>query len=172
MKDNALSIANYFVDLAKKDKEDVKPLRLMKLVYIAHGYMLAILDRSVLDVRFDRVEAWKYGPVIPSVYHSFKYFKNQAINAKAVVAVNETEFEEPVLNDEDAKKICEFVWNKYKHMDDMELVKLLHKKGTPWQMVYVEGENNEIPDVFTKTYYKILVDMILNVSKQKNEAAK
>ncbi len=171
MKDNALSIANYFVDLAKKDNIGIKPLRLMKLVYIAHGYMLAILDRSVLDERFDRVEAWKYGPVIPSVYHSFKHFKNHPIEDKTVVAVNETVFEEPVLNDEDAKKICEFVWSKYKHMDDMELVRLLHKKGTPWQMVYVEGENKEIPDAFTKTYYKILVYTILK-SKQKNEAEK
>lgn len=62
MKDSALSIANYFIDLAQSQSKEIKPLRLMKLVYIAHGFMLAMLNRSVLNPRFDRVEAWKYGP--------------------------------------------------------------------------------------------------------------
>ena len=168
MKDNALSIANYFVGLARKDKEEVKPLRLMKLVYIAHGYMLAILDKSVLDPRFDRAEAWKYGPVIPSVYHSFKYFKNQPITENAVVYdADRKNFEEPELQDEGAKKVCKFVWDKYKQMNDMELVDLLHKKGTPWETVYVEGKNKVIPDDYTKMYYKMLVNTLLRAAKAK-----
>ena len=82
MKDNALSMANYFIELAQKDGHEIRPLRLMKLVYIAHGFMLAMLDRSVLNPRFDRVEAWKYGPVIPSVYHSFKGYGASPITGK------------------------------------------------------------------------------------------
>ena len=46
MKDNALSVANYFIDLAKNDAMEIRPLRLIKLVYIAHGHMLAMLGRS------------------------------------------------------------------------------------------------------------------------------
>lgn len=77
MKDNALAVANYFVELAKKDNKALTQLGLMKRVYIAHGFSLAINHKSLLDPRFDRVEAWRYGPVIPSVYHSSSIRQNR-----------------------------------------------------------------------------------------------
>ena len=64
MKDNALSVANYFIELANKDHKDIKLLGLIKRVYIAHGFSLAIFHKPLLDNRFDKVEAWKYGPVM------------------------------------------------------------------------------------------------------------
>lgn len=44
MENYALAIANYFIELAHKESKDIRPLKLMKLVYIAHGYILAMLD--------------------------------------------------------------------------------------------------------------------------------
>ena len=160
MKDDALSIANYFIDKANSEGGEIKPLRLMKLVYIAHGFMLALVDRSVFNPRFDVVEAWKFGPVIPSVYHTFKRFKDHPITEKAVVFMGkdgEITFEEPVLKDEEAKLICDFVWKRYRNFNDNELVSLTHERNTPWAMVYQEGKNNIIPDEFTRLYYKGLV---------------
>ena len=78
MKANALSVANYFIDLAQKDNKLIHLLGLVKRVYIAHGLALAYRHKGLLDPRFDKVEAWKYGPVIPSVYHSFKQNKSNA----------------------------------------------------------------------------------------------
>lgn len=49
----------------------------------------------------------------------------------------------------------------------MELVDLLHKKGTPWETVYVEGKNKVIPDDYTKMYYKMLVNTLLRAAKAK-----
>lgn len=169
MKDNALSVANYFIDLAQNDNVEIRPLRLMKLVYIAHGHMLAMLGRSVLDSRFDKVEAWKYGPVVPSVYHSFKHFRNNPITDKTVLLVcddnNTIDFKEPQLEDEDAKKICEYVWQRYKTYTDCDLVTLLHRKGSPWETVYVKGCNKPIPDEYTRVYYRRLVDTLLAAAK-------
>lgn len=169
MKDNALSIANYFIELARKDNMEIKPLRLMKLVYIAHGHMLAMMDRSVLDPRFDKVEAWKYGPVVPSVYHSFKHFKDQPITEKTVLLAGEengsANFVEPMLQDEEAKMICKYVWNRYKNYSDSELVTLLHRKGSPWETVYRAGENVPIPDEYTRVYYRQLVDRLLIIAR-------
>ena len=53
MKDNALSVANYLIDLAKKENKNLTQLGLMKRVYIAHGFSLAINKESLLDNRFD-----------------------------------------------------------------------------------------------------------------------
>ena len=85
MRINALSVANYFIELAQRDEVSITQLGLMKRVYIAHGFSLALLNFSLLDSRFDDVEAWKYGPVIPSVYHSFKCYRNGPITDKTII---------------------------------------------------------------------------------------
>jgi len=168
MKNNALSIANYFVELAEKENSGIRPLKLMKLVYIAHGYILAILDKSALDPRFDKVEAWKFGPVIPSVYHSFKIYGNENIRKKTSIFKEDFHendsplIETPELNGDDEKEICKFVWKNYGDFSGSDLVTMLHKDGTPWSMFYKIGQNVEIPDYATQRYYRRMVELIKN----------
>lgn len=162
MKDNALSVANYFVELAKNTGKKMTQLGLMKRVYIAHGFSLAILHKSLLDPRFDRVEAWKYGPVIPSVYHSFKQYRSNPITEQTVIMEWDEKtmlpnFVTPKLKDSNAKKIVEMVWQRYLNKSDSEMVSLTHKKGTPWELCYIEGENQAIPDELTEVYYRSIV---------------
>lgn len=161
MRTNALSVANYFVDLSLKGNKKLRPLKLMKLVYIAYGYALALLGKSILDGRFDTVEAWKLGPVIPCVYHSFKIYGKDPIKKKTVIFEEENGelvTRTPELNDNDVKKICDFVWRHYGlKYNDSKLVELLHGIGTPWGQVYEEGRNITIPELYTKLYYTELV---------------
>lgn len=164
MKDNALSVANYFIGLASADGEKIRPLKLMKLVYIAYGYALALLDRCIIDYRFDRVEAWKFGPVIPSVYHSFKIYGSGFVEKETTLFVTGEDglgIVTPELQDPQAQTICRYVWNRYgKGYSDSELVSILHGKGTPWGKVYEEGKNNPIPEFYTKMYYKGLIQRL------------
>ena len=155
MRINALSVANYFIELAHKEEANITQLGLMKRVYAAHGFSLALLNRSLLDERFDRVEAWRYGPVIPSVYHSFKSYKANPITEKTVVMEWDEEketprFVTPELKNEDARIIVEMVWKRYRNFSDGEMVDLMHKEGTPWYWCYAENENRIIPDNYTK----------------------
>lgn len=166
MKDNALAVANYFIELAQKENKPITQLGLIKRVYIAHGFSLAIFHKSLLDPRFDRVEAWRYGPVIPSVYHSFKQFKANPITEKTIVMNwDEKEgvphFHTPELQDKEAREIVKMVWLRYSKMTDSEMVTLTHRKGTPWDVCYIEGENQQIPDVITENYYKQIVDAFI-----------
>lgn len=167
MRTNALSVANYFIDIAASHNKEIKPLKLMKLVYIAYGYALALLGKSIIDPRFDRVEAWKLGPVIPSVYHSFKMYGRSPITNKTTFIVSDGDsikIEEPHLTDEAVKDLCSFVWDKYSPYGDSKLVTILHGIGTPWGRVYEEGMNREIPETLTKAYYTKLVNRL----KEKN----
>ena len=160
MKPNATAIANYFIDLAKRDGVDLRQLGLMKRVYITHGFALAVLDRPAIDSRFDKVEAWKNGPVIPSVYHSFKHNQNNPITEKSVFSdwdSLETSFYIPELKDNEIKQVAEFVWNRYKELNDFQIVELTHKDGTPWKACYLAEMNMPIPDAYTKLYYKTLL---------------
>jgi len=164
MRTNAISLANYFVGLALTNSVDLFQLGLMKRVYITHGFCLAIHDKSALDPRYDVVEAWKYGPVIPSVYHSFKHNRNNPIAEKAVIINIEpspysVDIKTPELTDEDAdvKNIADMVWNRYLGISDSQMVELTHRKGTPWGMCYRHGQTCEIPDLYTKAFYKKLI---------------
>ena len=162
MRNNGIALANYFVD--KSISEDIKIYQfgLMKRVYITHGFCLASLDRGALDPRFDVVEAWENGPVIPSVYHSFKHNGNNKITTKSYFVTEidrdgKLEFVTPVLKDEEIKEVADFVWTRYINCSDFELVKLTHRKGTPWSLCYRKGENRQIPDLYTKAFYKKLI---------------
>ena len=171
MKTNALSVANYFIDLAQKEGTPIHLLGLVKRVYIAHGFALALLGRGLLDPRFDKVEAWKYGPVIPSVYHSFKQYKRENITTPTVMLYQDDngdyDFKTPEIKNEQDKLIVEMVWKRYHDYSDNSLVDLTHMDGTPWKVCYKEGENKEIPDSFTELYYQKLVNIIVaNVSLQ------
>lgn len=160
MENYALAIANYFIDLAHRDGKPIRPLKLMKLVYIAHGYILALLDRPTEGAKLEKVQAWQYGPVFPSVYYSFKQYGRNPIDRKTTVfdfsgtASPDTNEITPILTDIDSKTICRFVWKQYGKYSDTSLVATLHAKGTPWSEVYEPGKNNVIPDSLTKQYYK------------------
>ena len=143
MQTDAIAIANYFIDKANEEQYELTLLRLVKYVYIAYGFALALLDRSIINNRFDKVEAWRYGPVIPSVYHSFKHNQNNPIKEKAFVLTNENsngylEFNEPTVDDKGIIMILDFVWDRYKNKSIHDLIDLLHKDGTPWKFCYKE----------------------------------
>lgn len=172
MKTNAIAVANYFVDLSKKYKVPIHLLGLVKRVYIAHGLALAYRHKGLIDPRFDKVEAWKYGPVIPSVYHSFKQYRNNAITEKVSNLIWDDngvpKWETPQLTDKEDKAIVEAVWKRYFTYSDGELVTLLHRNGTPWDVCYIQGTNAPIPDEVTKAYY----DLLLNKIKENHERRK
>lgn len=173
MKPDALAVANYLLDLADEQHQDMQPLKLMKLVYISHGFMLSLLGRSALNERFDRVEAWRYGPVIPSVYHSFKIYGNNKITEKTTIfrEVDDSgnfDIVEPQLHDQELKDACRAAFQRFGGFTGAKLVKMLHGEGTPWEVYYEEGKNNIIPDSSTRRYYDVLIDYLLKNQRERN----
>ncbi|MDQ6665177.1 MAG: DUF4065 domain-containing protein, partial [Acidobacteriota bacterium] len=81
---DALAVANYFLDCARKDGRELDPMGIQKLVFFAHGWHLALVGSPLIE---QRVEAWEYGPVIPDIYHAFKEFGAGAIKSHAQKAV-------------------------------------------------------------------------------------
>src|SRR4051812_39910789 len=77
----AAAIANEFLRLAKEDKAQISPLKLQKLVYFAHGWYLALAGKPLIE---ERVQAWQFGPVIPTLYREFKRYGNSPIASPAM----------------------------------------------------------------------------------------
>lgn len=161
-KTDALSVANYFVSKSLAEKHPITLLTLVKLVYLSQGYSLALLDRPITNAKYDRIEAWKFGPVLPNVYNSFKYFKTEPITHQTSLmkwdsATGDYFFEDPIVEDKDTIIILNKVWETYKDWNSTKLINELHQQDTPWYKNYKEGKNNIIPDKETAEYYKKLL---------------
>lgn len=157
----ASSVANEFISLSKEQNIPLTNMKLVKLMYIAQGLSLSILDRPIF--KDDSIEAWKYGPVVPSIYHEFKHFKSDPITSKSMALENEWESPyEPSLTDMEDKKIVKLTWNLYKDTSSKELVTSTHRPGTPWSLTYRYGENRVIEERLIKKYYDEFVVNLRN----------
>lgn len=67
----ALDIAEYVVDYSIKKNYLCSNLRLQKILYFIQAYFLQIRREPCFS---DPIEAWDFGPVVPSVYRRYKYF--------------------------------------------------------------------------------------------------
>lgn len=162
MAHDARAIANRFLDIAKDNGEPVTPMKLIKLVYIAHGWQLGITGQPLFE---DTVEAWQYGPVVPSVYHAFKKFGNKQITSKAteldIEDWCEIEIREDMASSEE--DLLQRIWDVYGKFNGIQLSNMTHKSGTPWDQVWneqggCECESTPIPGHLIKRYYKNLAE--------------
>ena len=148
----ASSVANEFLKLSNEQSSEITNMKLVKLMYIAQGLSLALLERPLFED--DKIEAWKYGPVVPSIYHEFKHFKSDPITAKSVTLdSNWAHSSEPELTSDDDKKIVQLTWNLYKDSSAEDLVVSTHRPGTPWSLAYTQGKNSVIDNRVIKKYY-------------------
>lgn len=161
-------IANYFLKVAKDENKSIRMLKLQKLVYIAYGWMIALTDRKLFE---EDIQAWKHGPVIPSLYHEFKHFGSNPIETFA------TSFDvedggivlcEPSIpdTDNDAQIVLEKVWQVYRDHSGWSLRNLTHEDGTPWALVYNCDERSiSVSDESIKVHYKERIQAYLEASK-------
>lgn len=143
----ALTIADEILKIAKRSSINVTPMQLMKLVYIAHGWALAVLGR---DLFTDRIEAWKYGPVIPTLYQATKQFGRNEIPPHLI-----NENAPSSINDPDVQSFLVDVVEKYGHLNGIQLSNLTHMPGTPWHQTYEPNVmGKEIHDSLIRNHYQ------------------
>lgn len=86
---NPIDVANYIVWRANELGKPVTHLKLQKLLY----YVVAKFakDNNALLINEDIVK-WRYGPVVKSVYHQFKLFGDQEIDAPVSYLSDESNY--------------------------------------------------------------------------------
>ena len=158
---SAIMIGDYF--LACK-KHVLTPLHVLKLVYISHGYTLALKKQPLID---EQVEAWRYGPVIPGLYEYLKIFGNRQVTQLSFCQtllsdeVNLKERKE-YLSDalEDYLQILDPVLERYGGLAGWELVDITHRRDTPWARCYIDGQNGApISNDIIKEHYEYLINV-------------
>ena len=138
----ALAVANYFIDAYQQRKESergypIDLLRLNKLVYISYGIIYGYLRKRLYA---DRIEAWRYGPVIPSVYHTFKHKGRSPITEPVKVP------DEVCRLDENSamESWLDGIMDIYSNESGVDLIERTHACGSPWWRALRgrEGEKN------------------------------
>jgi uncharacterized phage-associated protein len=147
-KADARAVANYFIDKALAAGSPLTHLQIHKLIYFAQGWTLAILDKPLIS---DEIEAWKYGPVVRSVFDAFKRFGGSKITSPAVDEWTEL----PIQREFSAKEreIMDDVYHALGNTSAYQLSALTHEKDGPWDLTFSK-EKTVIPTELIKEHFK------------------
>ena len=159
----AKAIANYFIRAAEKDNIiDLSLMKLMKLVYYAHGWHLGFYGNPLIN---ETIEAWDYGPVIPVLYHQFKQYGSDHIRSPAPTCLTDKEaFSLPRdVGQKDYEEVISFlagIWVRYSKFTANQLSNSTHSKDAPWSMARQRNPNKKsvkITNEAMKCYFHKLV---------------
>lgn len=142
------AIANYFIKNHSND-DNLTPMKVIKLVYIAYGWYLALTDGKRLVN--EKPEAWNLGPVFPSLYHSLK--KYGSLKIKDPIPLNGIGYGTKI-KDDSIKKFLDIIWEAYGEHNAIYLSSITHTEDTPWSQVFPSGFNVTIPDDLILDHYK------------------
>jgi uncharacterized phage-associated protein len=157
----AKQVANEFLELAKRDGRKLTPMQVQKLVYFAYGWYLAITGERLLN---ERVEAWQWGPVIPSLYSEFKAYGSGPITELAAEYYPQGvtlgfNFPRVASDDPDkdafALRVIEKVWAIYGKYSGLQLSTMTHAANSPWSQSYDKNvRSTDIPDEVIRQYFQ------------------
>ena len=119
---SAQEVASYIISFAHDHGSSVTNLKLQKLLYYAQGWHLAFYNGPLFN---DRIEAWVYGPVVPSVYHKYQKYSYKEINED----VEYPQFDTPDNNY--LKDFLDEFLGEFIVLDAFEMERMTHKEP-PW----------------------------------------
>lgn len=170
---NPITISDFFL-LNYGEENDITPMRLVKLVYISHGWYLGLTGKALID---ENPEAWQYGPVIPTIYHHYKRFGSKPIKKTLIASDVREEIPSHI------QSLLRKVWETYKEHTALGLSSLTHQPGTPWSMTWEKSAeqrsryggfalgivSKQIPDNLIRDYYREKLGVRIDVSNRKKQ---
>ncbi len=144
-----LAVANAVLEEAEAQGKPLTIMQLLKLMYIAHGWALALLKAPLVN---EEPEAWQHGPVFPSIYREFRRFGSQRISGLAsgpFGSVPHADLSEP------QRSVVRSVVHNYGDMHAFALSRMTHEVGTPWFVTYKNGDgaSDDIPNAIIAEHY-------------------
>jgi len=159
----AASIANEFLDLAGQAGRKITQIEIQKLTYFAHGWNLALTQQPLIG---ELIEPWRYGPVVRTLYESFRKFGSDPITEKAVswgMAPNgKFGYETPSIQSENlaadlyARALVRNVWEKYGSLAPFKLVEITHLPDSPWKKAF-DRKQTYIKNEDIRAYFESLM---------------
>lgn len=127
-----VSVANGVLELGFRDGIPVDPMKVQKLLYFMHGYYLASTDQPLFDELF---QAWKLGPVLPSIYHWLKRYGGNPVREYGTLYQPNAGRHVPAVQpsfDNNYIAVRDYVWKQYGQWESMALSSFTHLQGQAW----------------------------------------
>lgn len=155
---SATMIADYLI---AKSGGTLDPVHLLELVYISHGYTLAIKQMPLI---YDTVLSRKEAPTIESLYYQLVRYGDSPVtrflyNNKDVMGSDiseQTNFLDRELADH--RDVLDKVYEQFGSLSCQDLLTITHKTGSPWDQCYIHRTSTYIPNSITKKYYEYLLE--------------
>ncbi|MGU9952040.1 MAG: Panacea domain-containing protein [Gammaproteobacteria bacterium WSBS_2016_MAG_OTU1] len=125
-------------------------MKLLKYVYFAHGWTLGYLKQPLIC---HNVEAWKYGPVVPEIYHSY-IGGTFLIRGKFINKPNKEPYRTELSSNEET--IIRNVYRDYSKLTSLQLSGITHRPDAPWSK-YDGKFYAVIPNEEIQAYYENLI---------------
>lgn len=122
-------------------EEYITNMKLQKMLYYQQGFHLAYFGTPLFD---EDIEAWMYGPVVPSVYDEYKCNGKNGIQPESEIEFEfENKKEEALFNE---------VFKVYGVYSALGLMNMTHSE-LPWKSTKT-GEGNVISKDKIKSFFK------------------
>ncbi|MBZ7623492.1 DUF4065 domain-containing protein [Klebsiella michiganensis] len=135
---SAQAVANAFIDRAQKGFiPDLTPMKVQKLLFYTQSWYLRFNQGNPLfDDNFER---WRFGPVIPSIYHELKPYGYHTVTRKISGVIQTPQglrIVTPEINcaDEAAIQLIDQIANAYGKYSGSELSAMTHAPGSAWTL--------------------------------------
>jgi uncharacterized phage-associated protein len=133
----AIVVANEIIKLANAEKIDITPMKLQKILYLANGIYYKKRGEKLIKEKF---EAWDYGPVVRSVYATYRECKGDNINEPIDELIHTKGFSFALassINVEDGDfEIIKEAWDNAKNLSAFTLSAWSHNKNSPWEKAF------------------------------------
>lgn len=168
----SLAVANELIEIAMKHGRPLTHMKLQKLLFFANGWNLALANHPLIN---EEMQAWKFGPVAPSVYYELRrygaakitepervYGFSSATNFSAPGAMSAPLTDVPRVPQQDkfTHQLLEKIWEVYGCYPAIQLTNMTHQEGTPWAQTIADFDPNNLPtglvvsNEVTQQYFK------------------
>ena len=152
-------IANLFIRLGAKENRTFDQMQLQKLVYIAHGWCLAIKGEPLTG---DRPEAWVFGPVYRRLADALASYGKQPVKTEIgakfiypnLTAAHAAAAIKSDLEDVPGDLIAR-IYTEYGRFKASQLSTLTRRGSTPWKEIFADGNGQfrDIPHRLIKAHF-------------------
>lgn len=145
-------ISFVLAEKAVRENYPVTQMKLQRMVYFAHGYHLAKYKKPLVNEVF---QAWKFGPVLPSMYRTYVLYGPNPIFDTRKVEAGEKLLDLSQL-DAKAQDAINTTWKFTHRLPASQLSAWAKKPDSPWAKTYLFDtesmpmDNQVISEYFSK----------------------
>ena len=165
---SAIAVANAFIARSIADRtRSLSPTKLHELVYLAHGWHLALTAQPLIT---GAVVAYRDGVMVPELRAQGCWGTHRAEELLSVFNPSTTSsgmirsYVPQVPKDDPAQNTLAWVWNTYRNLTPYELTNLTRQAGSPWDKIWhhpqrVRDEPYDIPSPLMRKWFGAEVKM-------------